>query len=360
MNNLTVSEGLFADTQYLSINNVSVCYNHETVVHSANLLLGDGQIGCILGPSGCGKSTLLRAVAGLEPLCSGSITMEGNVLSSPSMTLTPEKRQVGMVFQDFALFPHLTITENIAFGLSSWKKAEQKKRVQELLTLVGLIGMESRYPDSLSGGQQQRIALARAMAPRPKLLLLDEPFSGLDASLREELVPEIRDILLKEQISALLVTHDQMEAFAMADQVAVMNQGTIHQCDTPYNIYHEPKTRFIADFIGQGEFLHAIVVGDSCVDSSLGHLCSDKPHGFVENQTVEILVRPDDVLHDDDSDITAEIVTKQFRGSHFLYQVVLPSKQKLYCFASSHHNHAIGESIGIKLDIDHLVMFEHE
>lgn len=351
------NEALFASTEYLQINDISICYGDDTVVHSANLTLGDGQIGCILGPSGCGKSTLLRAVAGLEALASGTIVMGNQILSSDTHTLTPDKRKVGMVFQDFALFPHLTIAENIAFGISAWSKSEQKNRVDQLLSLVGLGGMESRYPDSLSGGQQQRIALARAMAPKPKLLLLDEPFSGLDASLREELVPEIREILLKEQVSALLVTHDQMEAFAMADQVAVMSDGTIHQCDTAYTIYHQPDTRFVADFIGQGEFLRAIVVDDYSVDSSLGRLHSKEPHGFVANQSVEILVRPDDVLHDDDSETTAEIVAKQFRGSHFLYQVVLPSRQLLYCFASSHHNHSLGEPIGIKLDIDHLVMF---
>lgn len=350
-------QSAFVSTEHLQINQVSVRYELDTVVERASLTLGDGQIGCILGPSGCGKSTLLRAVAGLEPLSHGSIALAGNTLSSDSFTLTPEKRKVGMVFQDFALFPHLTVAENIAFGITSWSKAEQEQRVTQLLSLVGLSGMEARYPHSLSGGQQQRIALARAMAPKPKVLLLDEPFSGLDASLREELVPEVRDILLKEQVSALLVTHDQMEAFAMADKIAVMNNGVIHQCDTAFTIYHEPKSRFVADFIGQGEFLRALVVDEYSVDSSLGRLSAKEPHGFVANQSVEILVRPDDVLHDDDSQTMATIITKQFRGSHFLYQVMLPSKQLLYCFASSHHDHALGEPIGIKLDIDHLVMF---
>lgn len=351
------SDTLVAVTDYLQIEDVSVCYDKISIVHSTNLTLGDGQIGCILGPSGCGKSTLLRAVAGLDNLCSGQIRIGGKLLSSSDYTLSPDKREVGMVFQDFALFPHLTVAENIAFGLRAWSKAEQKQRVDRLLALVGLAGMESRYPDSLSGGQQQRIALARAMAPKPKLLLLDEPFSGLDASLREELVPEIREILLEEEVSALLVTHDQMEAFAMADKIAVMSEGTIHQSDTAYSIYHEPKSRFVAGFVGQGEFMRAIVVDDYSVDSALGRLHSKEPHGFVENQSVEILVRPDDVLHDDESDITGEIVSKQFRGSHFLYRVMLPSKQRLYCFASSHHNHSLGEAIGIKLDLDHLVMF---
>ena len=350
-------QSAFVETEYLQFDQVSIGYGGDAIVHQASLALGDGQIGCILGPSGCGKSTLLRAIAGLEPLQQGQITMGGEVLSSSQIMVAPDKRRVGMVFQDFALFPHLTIAENIAFGIARWSSEKKQQRVSSLLELVGLSGMEARYPDSLSGGQQQRIALARAMAPKPKLLLLDEPFSGLDASLRETLVPEIREILLREEMSALLVTHDQMEAFAMADKIAVMQGGRIHQCDTAYTIYHQPVTRFVADFVGQGEFLQALVVDDYAVDSALGRLQSKQAHGFVENQPVEVLVRPDDVLHDDDSETTAEIVSKQFRGSHFLYRVMLPSKQQLYCFASSHHNHALGEAIGIKLDLDHLVMF---
>lgn len=354
---MAISMKNVAELIQLSINNITVGYDGFAIVKDISLTLGNGQIGCLLGPSGCGKSTLLRAIAGFEPVMSGDIVMGDHVLSSVKGSVPPEQREIGMVFQDLALFPHLTIAANIAFGLRGWSSVQKKMRVKELLALVGLEGMEERYPHSLSGGQQQRIALARAMAPKPKLLLLDEPFSGLDASLREELVPDVREILLKEQMSALLVTHDQMEAFAMADKVAVMEGGSIHQCDTAYNIYHEPNTRFVADFIGQGEFLHAMVVDEHSVDSSLGRLRTDEPHGFATNQTVEILVRPDDVLHDDDSDIMGEIITKQFRGSHFLYQVLLPSQQLLYCFASSHHNHSLGEPIGIKLDLDHLVMF---
>jgi iron(III) transport system ATP-binding protein len=341
----------------LVIENISVGYDGVAVVNDFSLTLGNGQIGCLLGPSGCGKSTLLRAIAGFEPVLSGEIHMDKRLLSSTRFTLPPEQRKIGMVFQDLALFPHITVKDNITFGLKGWNKVEQGERVQELLALVGLSGMEDRFPHSLSGGQQQRIALARAMAPRPQLLLLDEPFSGLDASMREVLVPEVRDILLQEQMSALLVTHDQMEAFAMADKVAVLEEGKLLQCDTPYNLYHEPGSRFVADFVGEGDFLNGIVLDEYRVQSSLGILSSDYQHHFAENQSVKILVRPDDLLHDDESETTAEIVSKQFRGSHFLYRVKLDSQQELYCFASSHHNHALGEAIGIKLDLDHLVMF---
>lgn len=344
----------------LAIDNVTVGYDGVAIVKEVSLTLGNGQIGCLLGPSGCGKSTLLRAIAGFEPVMSGQIAMEETVYSSTSQHLSPEHRNVGMVFQDLALFPHLTVEKNIRFGLRGKPLFEQQERVKELLALIGLSGMENRYPHSLSGGQQQRVALARAMAPRPKLLLLDEPFSGLDAAMREKLVPEVREILLQEQMSALLVTHDQMEAFAMADKVAIMEEGRVVQCDTAHQIYHEPVSRFVANFVGEGDFLAGIILDDQQVQSSLGILTADAPHHFVTNQPVDILVRPDDLLHDDDSDIKAKIISKQFRGSHFLYRVMLESRQELYCFASSHHNHSLGEHIGVKLDLDHLVMFEQQ
>lgn len=341
----------------LELDQVTLGYDDIPVVHSANLTLGNGQIGCLLGPSGCGKSTLLRAIAGFEPVLSGEIRMEQTVFSSTTSTLAPELRHIGMVFQDLALFPHLTVAENITFGIRDWPKPKQVERQQQLLALIGLPNMEQRYPHSLSGGQQQRVALARAMAPRPKLLLLDEPFSGLDAALREQLVPEVREILLQEEMSALLVTHDQMEAFAIADKVAIMQDGRIVQSNTPYNIYHQPANRYVANFIGEGDFLTGILTHENQVQSALGQLTVQDAHNFSTNQAVDILVRPDDLLHDDDSPITATIISKQFRGSHFLYRVRLASQQELYCFASSHHNHALGESIGIKLDLDHLVMF---
>ena len=341
----------------LSLTDVSIRYGAESVVHNASFTLNAGQIGCLLGPSGCGKSTLLRGIAGFEQIHHGEIRMQSNILSSPLTTVSPELRKIGMVFQDFALFPHLTISENISFGLHRWQNSDRSHRVAQLLHMVGLSELGHRYPHSLSGGEQQRIALARALAPKPKLLLLDEPFSSLDVELRQTLVPEVRQILQQEQISAILVTHDQMEAFAMADQIAVMESGQIHQWDTGYNLYHKPQTRFVADFIGEGEFLQARVIDHLSVDSSLGTLQSAYGHGYNIEDNVEILIRPDDVLHDDDSTLTAKILSKHFRGSHFLYRVMMNNNQRLFCFASSHHNHAIGDEIGIVLDIDHLVMF---
>ncbi len=341
----------------LEISRLTLGYDAAAVIEGINLHLEKGQIGCLLGSSGCGKSTLLRAIAGFEPLWDGEIRMRGELVSSNKITRPPEKRRVGMVFQDLALFPHLTVEQNIAFGLSAWNKRDRATRVKELLALIGLPGTEKRYPHALSGGQQQRVALARALAPRPELLLLDEPFSGLDAAMREQLVPDVRDILIKENMSALLVTHDQNEAFLMADKIALMSAGKIIQYDTAYNIYHRPASRYVADFIGKGEFLSGIILDEMRVQSALGVLTSDAPHGYAKNQAVEILVRPEDLQHDDNSQAQGVVVSKQFRGALFLYRVLLSSQQELYCFASSHHNHAMGESIGIKLDLDHLVMF---
>jgi len=223
--------------------------------------------------------------------------------------------------------------------------------------LIGLEGIGHRYPNSLSGGQQQRVALARALAPKPKLLLMDEPFSGLDATLKESLVPEIRRILVQEQITALVVTHDQLEAFTIADKVALMNKGKIEQFDTPYNIYHKPESRFVADFIGQGYFLPATVLNAQQINTDLGVLDLLEPTELPAETAVDLLVRPDDVLHDDDSDFMGVITSKQFKGTFFQYQVTLSNGRQLLCIASSHHNHGVGQRIGIRLDLDHFVLF---
>lgn len=343
-------------TNHLTIDNVTLAYGQEDIVHNVSLSLSKGEIGCLLGPSGCGKSTLLRSIAGFEQVKTGTIKMKDQVLSTVSKTLPTEKRNIGMVFQDIALFPHLTIADNITFGIKTWSRKDQKVRVGELLQLVGLPGVEERYPHSLSGGQQQRIALARAMAPKPDLLLLDEPFSGLDANLRETLVPEIRDILRKEEMSAILVTHDQMEAFAMADKVAVMQAGRIQQCGSAFNIYHEPKTRFVADFIGLGEFLKGSIKDEYSVDSVLGCLVGDEPLGYAPGTSVELLIRPDDIQHCEDSPLTGRIVSKWFRGSHYLYHVKLDNEEVLPCITACHHDHDVGEDLGISIELDHLVV----
>ena len=230
----------------LEAKNLDVAYGKKQIVFGFNFKLEECQIGCFLGPSGCGKTTVLRSIAGFEQPSKGEIILNGKKLNGFKTYITPEKRNIGMVFQDIALFPHLSVEENIQFGMRSWSREKRKKRSQELLDLIGMLQFMKKYPHQLSGGQQQRIALARAMAPKPSLLLMDEPFSSLDVELREQLAREVRLILKHENISALLVTHDQNEAFAMGDDICVINQGRVQQTDSAYNLYHNPKNRFSA------------------------------------------------------------------------------------------------------------------
>jgi iron(III) transport system ATP-binding protein len=262
-----------------------------------------------------------------------------------------------MMFQALALFPHLTVTDNIAFGLRGWAMEDRRARVRDLLRLVGLEDLAKRYPHQISGGQQQRVALARALAPRPRLLLLDEPFSSLDVTLREGLAREVRAILLQEGTGGLLVSHDQFEAFAFADEIGVLHEGRLLQWDSAYNLYHRPVDRFVANFIGQGVLLAGRVGEGGSVDTELGRIHGAPPAGCAPGAPVEVLVRPDDVVHDDVSPLRAEVVDRAFRGAEFLYTLRLPSGAPLLCLAPSHHNHALGQRIGIRLDIDHLVVF---
>ena len=345
------------DTAALMIRNLNLSYQDDVIVDDVTLGLKPQELGCLLGPSGCGKSTLLRAIAGFQELDSGEIWLDNEVLSTERRRIPPEDRGVGMVFQDIALFPHLTVADNIAFGLTGWSETSQRERITELLNLIGLIGLGQRYPHELSGGQQQRVALARAMAPKPKLLLLDEPFSGLDTELRGRLASEVRTILKSDGICSLLVTHDQREAFDFADRIAVMHEGHICQFDTPFNLYHEPTDPFVAHFVGPGEMIDATIEGPRSVSSPLGVLTNDGDLEYPIDSDVQIFLRPDDLIHDDDSSYQATLVGKHFRGAHHLYEVKLDNGVILGCLAPSHHNHAIGEMIGVSLDIEHLVVF---
>ena len=308
---------------------------HGPVCRGLSLALQEGEIGCLLGPSGCGKTTVLRCIAGLEPVDGGEIRLHGQVVSRRGRTAPPEQRRVGFVFQDYALFPHLSVADNVGFGLRGLDAARKKARVDELLAAVGMPAAGTRYPHELSGGQMQRVALARALAPRPQLLLLDEPFSNLDVELRERLSLEVRAILKRLGATALLVTHDQHEAFAMADCVGVMNAGAIEQWDTPYSLYHRPATRFVADFVGEGVL----------IDTERG------------GRDVSLLLRPDDVLHDDASPLKAEVLKKAFRGAEFLYTLRMDDGNVVLSLVPSHHNHAVGERIGIRMDVEHVVSF---
>ena len=352
----------------LELNGVVQRYGKHTVVDGVDFHLEQGKIACLLGPSGCGKTTLLRCIAGFEDIVAGEIRLRDEVVSRPGQRITPEKRRIGMVFQDYALFPHLTIEKNVAFGLGHNPAEDVHLRVRQLLATVGLSGQGEKYPHELSGGQQQRVALARALAPRPELILLDEPFSNLDVGLRERLSVEVREILKREGSTAVMVTHDQHEAFAMADEIGIMYEGRIQQWDSPYNLYHRPANRFVADFIGQGVLVTGTVGDNNSVRMELGTLVSDTPVECSETCDhcdngcrVDILLRPDDIVHDDASTVQAEVLQKAFRGADILYTLRLASGTEVLSLVPSHHNHALGEKIGIRLDADHVIAFKkHE
>ncbi len=348
---------------WLIVQDLSLRYGAKAVVDGLGFSLPKGVIACLLGPSGCGKTSVLRALAGFEPITSGKVMLGDRLLSAPGQMLPPEQRRIGMVFQDYALFPHLTVARNVGFGLQ--RRADAPARVREMLDIVGLAHAADRHPHELSGGQQQRVALARALAPQPEVLLLDEPFSNLDVSLRERLAGEVREILKATQTTAVMVTHDQHEAFAVADVVGVLAEGRLQQWDTAYALYHQPANRFVADFVGQGAFVHALVLDAQRLRLQIGEVQGEDAvvttsHAlpFAPGTTVEVLLRPDDVLHDDASPIQARVVHKAFKGAEFLYTLALADGTRLLSLVPSHHDHAVGEAIGIRLDVSHVVAFE--
>ena len=342
----------------LQLNQIKQSYGQQIVLNNLSFELKKGEIGCLLGSSGCGKTTALRCIAGFETIADGEIWLDAVCISSSLIFMPPEQRRIGMVFQDYALFPHLNVMENIGFGLHSLSQSERKRRVEELLYVVQLIGIANRYPHELSGGQQQRVALARALAPKPSLLLLDEPFSNLDVTLREQLSVEIRDIIKELGATAILVTHDQTEALAIADKIGVMNHGEILQWDTAFNIYHRPINRFVANFIGQGAFVTGSVIDNRHVAIELGILMSEVPQQSENGSLVDVFLRPNDIIHDDTSPILATVTQKTFRGADILYSLRLESGSVVLAIVSSHHDHQIGEKIGIKLEVDHVVTFK--
>lgn len=353
---------------FLDISHLVVHYagRSRPAVNGVSLGLLAGEIGVLIGPSGCGKTTLLRAVAGLERAQSGHIALAQEPVSSGAVHVPAEERRIGMVFQDYALFPHLDVGRNVAFGLAHLRPAECQQRISEVLDMVGLGNAQRRYPHELSGGQQQRVALARALAPRPRLLLLDEPFSNLDVDLRERLAHEVRGILKKAGATALFVTHDQLEAFAIGDRIGVMDAGQLHQWDQAYELYHRPATRFVADFIGHGVFAHAQIQqrdGHVVVSTALGDLTDmdecPLPSAYPDG-LCDVLLRADDIVHDDAAPVKAQILRKAFRGSEFLYTLKLQSGEAVMAHVPSHHDHALGEWIGIRAAVDHVVTFPRE
>ncbi len=342
------------------ISDLSLEYeDKKKVLSNINFDIGESEIGCILGPSGCGKTSLLRAIAGFEDINYGTVLKDGVCISNSLENTPVQNRNMGMVFQDYALFPNMDIKSNVAFGIKNQKDNDKDQRINYLLDLVNLKQQKDKFPHELSGGEQQRVALIRALAPSPEILLLDEPFSNIDADIKEELVSDVRDLLKELSITSIIVTHDQYEAFNIADKVAIMNCGKIEQVGTPYNIYHKPVNKFVADFIGLGVFLPINKGKNGELKTPLGLLDKNRiNHDMSKVENLEMLVRPDDIIHNDESKLKAVVIEKQFRGAEFLYKLLYNDEYPLLCYAPSHHNHKIGESIGIDVDIEHYVIFD--
>jgi iron(III) transport system ATP-binding protein len=343
----------------LQVDHVACAIAGLPVVHDAHFTLQAGELGCLLGPSGCGKTTLLRAIGGFQPLTAGSVRLRGEEVARPGRQAPPEQRRIGFVFQDLALFPHLTVAANVAFGLDRLERARRVARVEELLALLGLGEFARRYPHELSGGQQQRVALARSLAPQPDLLLLDEPFSSLDAHLRHSLREEMQSLLRRLGIAALLVTHDQNEAFSFADRLGVMQDGRMIQWDNAFDVYHRPATPFVARFVGEGRLIQGRVINQNTVDTALGRLHGPVPASVAADRLVSVLVRPDDLLPslEEQDSVDASVRTVAFRGAETLYTLVLPDGSEVCALFPSHHRHAPGDHIRIRTDLEHLVLF---
>ena len=342
----------------LELRHVTCAYEAgRPAISDISLTAQEGDILCLLGPSGCGKTTTLRAIAGFEAITAGEVYLQGRLVSSPAVLVPTEDRRIGMVFQEYALFPHLRVADNVAFGLRHLPAGPRADQVNTMLAMVGLTGFERRYPHELSGGQQQRVALARALAQKPVVLLLDEPFSNLDPDMTGKMREDLLQLLRHTRTTALLVTHDHDEAFAMADRIAVLNHGRLEQLDVPEAIYHTPATPFVADFVGQADFIPGLVE-QGTVSTELGIFPHEKR--YATGAKVVVMIRPDDVHVAPSDQAKATIRARQFRGSENLYTIALPSGRLVHSSASSTSIYPVGTPVEVNVIATHTVLFPQD
>lgn len=329
-------------------------YGDKLILESVSFDLQAGEIACLLGPSGCGKTTLLHAIAGFQPLANGSIALGGETLTDNRRVMPPEQRKIGVVFQDYALFPHLTVEQNIGFGLRDLPRDERKARVGELLALVQLAQHAQQYPHQLSGGQQQRVALARALAPKPRLLLMDEPFSNLDTELRRSLATEVRHILREEGIAALIVTHDRSEAFAAGDKLGILANAHLQQWDTPQNLYRTPANAAVARIVSEGNLLRGKWISEGWVETALGRVAvspaAQREGGHI-GKAVEVFARSEDLVPGEhDNAVTVQVLSKSFLGNSALYAFRLPNGRKIEATLSTDYRFEPGNEVPLRLE----------
>ena len=341
-----------SENHFIKINNLSKKFSNITAVAGIDLAIQEGEFFSLLGPSGCGKTTTLRLIAGLEKPDTGSIVIRGKEVNG-NIFVPPENREIGVVFQDYALFPHMTVMENVSFGI---KKANNKKFLaMEMLQLVGLANAVSRYPHELSGGQQQRVALARALAPSPDLILLDEPFSNLDAELRNDLRLQTKEILKTKKTTAILVTHDQEEAFSLSNRIAVFHRGKIEQIGIPEEIYKHPHSKFVASFVGRADFIPAIIQGKMAI-TPLGKL--PLKQNFPEGSRVDLFIRPDSISFAKNKNGNCTIVETFFLGPEILYKIKIPGGLFIHAMQPSTKIWSERTKVSIKFDASCVTAFQ--
>ena len=345
-------------TPVISVAGLSKRYGRsdQPAIDDLAFAINEGETLAILGPSGCGKTTMLRLLMGFEAPDSGEIRVRDRVVAAPGQWVPPEKRGLGMIFQQFALFPHLTTEQNVGYGLMKMRGDQKERRVSEVLDLVGMSEFAGRYPHQLSGGQQQRVALARALAPEPLVILMDEPFSNLDSGMRAEMRREVKAILSKLGATTILVTHYQGEAFSLADRILILREGRLEQLNTPDNIYHRPASRFVAGFVGLADFI-PVRLHDGHVETELGSFPFD---GVPPEGDLDLLIRPDDIDLAADAGGHGEIVEREFKGSENLYRVRLPSGRSVRSTQPSLAVFHIGQRVTVQAHPDHVVLFSRD
>ena len=354
-------------SNFLEINNATFIASDNNKVKNVSLKIKEkGEIVCLLGPSGAGKTTILRTIAGLQNLKSGEIKLKDKIISSEKFNLEPEKRNIAMCFQDNSLFPHFNVVENINIGSKRKNGSKFNYSDIDLIKILHLEDIKNKYPHQISAGEAQRVSLARSLLSKPDLLLLDEPFANIDATLKEELQKRIKDILKEFDITTLIVTHDSFEAFFLGDKCGIILDQSLKQYDKPYNIHHEPNSIEVAKFLNRGVFIEVKVVETDCAVHSLMHQELGEIRGkllnnFPVGSKVKLLLQPEDLIHDDQSKLKLEVVDRKFRGTNFIYTLKTDKKEEIPVFVHSHHihQHEKNEKFGIKspIFIDHLVCF---
>ncbi len=348
---------------FFEIKNSTFSASEKNKVTNFNLKIEkSGEIVCLLGPSGVGKTTILRSIAGLQKLSEGEIILDGKILSSKNLHVEPELRNVALSFQDNCLFPHYNVIDNINFGAKRNSNSNFNLSSSELIDILHLNELEQKFPHQISAGESQRVSLARSLMSKPKLLLIDEPFSNIDQSLKGELQSKIKKLLKNLNITTIMVTHDSYEAFYMGDKCGIILDQKLEQFNTPYNIYHYPNSIKIVNFLNRGVLVNARVVDSETLENTdLGLIKGNLVNKFSKGTTVKLLLQPDDLKHDDKSDLRLEVIDRKFRGTEFIYLVKTKNNDLIPISVDSHHGHyhEIKEKFGIKkpIYIDHLVCF---